>query len=148
MNKAFVRESEFDAASQCPRCGGSGVSVFGGPLDAHIRDEFREPMGDAAYFCRSPSCDAAYFNRSGVVVTCDQLKAPVFPKDLNAPLCACFGLTDDEILADVDEGTPTRIRELLAKSKGPDARCALLAADGQCCLPAVQERYLRLRARG
>ena len=50
-------------------------------------------------------------------MTVDELRAPVYPKDVDAPICACFGFTIDEIEADAQDGTPTRIRELLAKSK-------------------------------
>jgi hypothetical protein len=55
-------------------------------------------------------------------------------------------LTYDDVVADVDEGTPKRIRELLAKTKTDAARCYLLAADGRSCMSAVQELYMKLRA--
>jgi hypothetical protein len=60
-------------------------------------------------------------------------------------LCECFGLTHDDIEADVEEGTPRRVRELLAKSQTPAARCAVLAASGRCCMPEVQRYYMKLR---
>jgi hypothetical protein len=87
-----------------------------------------------------------YFNLFEAVVTADELKAPVYPLDLDAPMCACFGLTYDDVEADVQDGTPVRIRELLAKSKSPEARCEAIAADGRCCMGAVQELYMRLRS--
>jgi hypothetical protein len=146
MNKAFVREEEFDTNSQCPRCGTAGVVVFTGPLDTHLRDDARTAMGDTAYFCNLPRCEVAYFSRSGVVVTTDQLTVPVYPKDYSAPLCACFGLSYEDVEADIQDGQPTRIRALLAKSKSPEARCGTLAPDGKCCMPVVQELYLRLRS--
>jgi hypothetical protein len=88
----------------------------------------------------------AYFNDFDAVVTMDELKAPVYPYDPNAPICACFGLNYEDVEADVRDGTPTRIRELLARSKSSDAQCQSLAADGRCCMSAVQELYMRLRA--
>ncbi|MDZ4657700.1 MAG: hypothetical protein SH868_09005 [Bythopirellula sp.] len=146
MNKAFVREPEDDGRAFCPRCHSLGFEVGPGPLDAHIRPESRSKLSDAAWFCNFPRCDVAYFNQFDAVVSVDELTAPVYPKDLNAPLCACFGLTYDEVAADVQDGTPTRIRELLAKSKSPDAHCRTQAADGRCCLTAVQELYMKLRS--
>ena len=134
MNKAFVREPEDDGRAYCPRCKSLGVPVESGPLDTHIRAELRGKIRDAAWFCSFPRCDVAYFNQFDAVVTMDELKAPVYPYDPNAPICACFGLTYDDVEADVRDGTPTRIRELLAKSKSPDARCQTLAADGRCCM--------------
>ena len=75
-----------------------------------------------------------------------ELKAPVYPCDPNTPICACFGLTYDDVEADVREGTPRRIRELLAKSKSPAASCYTLAPDGRPCIGTIQELYLRLRS--
>jgi len=147
MNKAFVREPDSDGRAYCPRCGTLGIAVGAGPLDAHIRQASRAKMHEAAWFCGFPRCEVAYFNEFEAVVTADELKAPVYPKDLDAPLCACFGLTYDDVAADVRDGHPARIRQLLAKSRSSEARCESLAADGRCCMGAVQELYMKLRAR-
>jgi hypothetical protein len=146
MNKAFVREPEFDGRAFCPRCGTLGLPVESGPLDTHIRPEFRAKMHDSAWFCGFPRCEVAYFNLFDAVVLTSQLKGPVYPHDPNAPICACFGLTYDDVEADVRDGVPTRIRELLARSKSAAANCHTLAADGRSCMSAVQELYMRLRA--
>ena len=102
-------------------------------------------MLDAAWFCGFYRCEVAYFNLFGGVVLMDELKTPVYPYDPNAPICACFGLTYDDIESDVSEGTPTRIRAVLARSKTENAPCHTLAADGRSCMGAVQELYMRLR---
>jgi len=83
-----------------------------------------------------------------VIVVAEELNDPIYPKDLDAPMCACFGLTYDDVEDDVRDGQPTRIRQLLAKSQSPAARCQALAADGRCCMAAVQELYMRLRSQG
>jgi len=145
MNKAFFREPDFDGRAYCPRCSSLGLPVEHGPLDRHIRPEARHKLGDTAWFCNFPQCDVAYFNLFEAVVLRGELAAPVFPYDLDAPICACFGLTYDDVAADAEDPAPLRIRELLAKSKSPAARCEQLAADGRCCIAAVQELYLRLR---
>jgi hypothetical protein len=145
MNKAFVKEPEPDGRAFCPRCGNLGLPVESGPLDTHIRPQFRAAMHDAAWFCNFPRCDVAYFNLFEAVVLVDELSAPVYPKDLDAPMCACFGLAYDDVEADAQAEKPIRIRELLAKSKSAEARCAKVAADGRCCMPTVQELYMRLR---
>jgi hypothetical protein len=146
MNKAFVREPEDDGRAYCPRCGALGRPVESGPLDTHIRPEARFKMQDTAWFCGFSRCDVAYFNLFGTVVLMDELRAPVYPYDPSAPLCACFGLTYDDVEADVRDTTPVRIRELLSQSKSSAARCHTLAPDGNCCIGAVQELYMRLRA--
>ena len=145
MNKAFVREPDFDGRAFCPRCGSLGLPVETGPLDAHVRPESRAKLGDTAWFCNFPRCEVAYFNLFEAQVTTDELQAPVYPKELDAPICACFGLTYDDVEADMQAGQPTRIRALLARSQSSEARCEALAADGRCCMGAVQELYQKLR---
>jgi hypothetical protein len=146
MNKAFIREPEDDGRAYCPRCGNLGLPVERGPLDTHIRPEHRAKMQDDAWFCGFSRCDVAYFNLFDAIVLMDELGAPVYPYDANAPICACFGLAYDDVEADVRDGQPTRIRELIAKSKTDAAQCHTLAANGRSCLSAVQELYMRLRA--
>jgi hypothetical protein len=114
-------------------------------MDTHIRQEARAKMPNTAWFCSFVRCDVAYFNQFEAVVVLDELKAPIYPHDLDAPLCACFGVTYDDVAADVREGEPTRIRQLLAKSRSSEARCHAMAVDGQTCLREVQKLYLKLR---
>jgi hypothetical protein len=145
MNKAFVREPDFDGRVYCPRCGALGTAVGTAAMNTHIVPSARARLADSAWFCAYPPCPVAYFNLFESVVTVDELNGPVTPKDLHAPLCACFGLTAEDVQLDVAEGTPARIRALVAKSQSPEARCATLAANGQCCLPEVRKLYLKLR---
>ncbi len=143
MNKAFVREPEFDGRAYCPRCGSLGTAVKEATLNHHLKPASRSQMGEMAWFCGFAQCEVAYFDLFERCVTVDALQAAVYPKDSRAPLCPCFGFMTEEIEADVAEGAPTRIRELLAKSKSADARCHILAAGGRCCLQEVQRLYLR-----
>src|SRR5262245_14461596 len=147
MNKAFVREPESDGRAYCPRCGTLGLPIGAAPLDTHVCPASRPKMHDAAWFCSFSRCEVTYFNEFEAVVTLAELNAPVYPKDLDAPICACFGFTYDDVEADVRDGTPTRIRQLLAKSKSSEARCQTLAADGRCCMSTVQELYVKLAGR-
>lgn len=148
MNKAFVREPDFDGKAYCPRCGSLGVEVGQVVLDRQLEEAARSQLGNAAWFCGFPQCEVAYFDLFERLATVDQLKQPVFPKDPSAPICACFGFTLDELDADVQEGAPTRVRALLARSKTIEARCSELAADGQCCMREVQRLYVRGVSRG
>lgn len=145
MNKAFVREPEFDGRVLCPQCGALGVAVAAPTLDSYVREDSRRRLGDSAWFCNFARCDVAYFDQLEAVVEVDELTTPIYPKDLDAPICPCFSFTLDEIEADVRDTKPRRIRELLAKSQSSAARCASLAADGQCCLPEVQRLYVKMR---
>ena len=141
MNKAFVREPEFDGRAYCPQCGSLGAPVNDATLDRHVKEQSRPRMGDSAWFCGFARCDVVYFDLFERFVEVDDLRSAVYPKDSSAPICACFGFGWDDIEADVQHGTPIRIRELLAKSS--DAQCLTLAADGRCCMREVQRLYMR-----
>lgn len=144
MNKAFVREPDSTDVF-CPRCGGSGVAVLRVAFETHVPAEARRALAASTYFCPTPTCEVAYFDAFEATVAVAALAQAVFPKDPAAPLCACFGLTLEDVEADVAEGVPTRIRALLAKSKGPDARCDELSPTGRVCIPEVQRWYFKLR---
>ncbi len=62
-------------------------------------------MQDAAWFCNFPRCEVAYFNELQEVVLVDELTQPVYPKDFDSPLCACFGFKYEDVEADVRDGT-------------------------------------------
>ena len=142
MNKAFVREPEFDGKAYCPKCGSLGTAVSESTLDHQVRESHRSRVGDAAWFCSFAKCNIAYFDLFESSVSVNELRTPVYPKDAGAPICACFAFTIEDLESDVSDGTPTRIRELLAKSKSNDANCRVLAADGQCCMREVQRLYM------
>lgn len=146
MNKAFVREPEFDGRAYCPQCGSLGTPVSSAVLDQHVQQQSRPPMGDSAWFCDFARCDVAYFDLFERAVAVSELRSAVYPKDAASPICACFGFTLEDIEADAREGTPTRIRELLAKSKSSDAQCHTLAADGRCCIREITRLYMRRTA--
>ncbi len=145
MNIAFVREPESDGRQHCPRCGTLGIPVSAAPLDRYIGPESRGKIGETAWFCNFARCEVAYFDQLDEVVLVGELQRPVYPKDFDAPNCDCFGFTYTDVEADVAAGTPTRIRDLLVKTKSPAANCYSLAADGRCCLATVQELYMKLR---
>jgi len=144
MNKAFVREPETTEVL-CPACGAIGEATLRAAFDAHVPLQARRPLAASVYFCPTPTCAVAYFDAFEASVLTSALTAPVWPKDSGAPLCPCFQMTLDDVKADVAEPAPRRIRELLAKSKTPAARCEELSPTGRCCIPEVQRWYFKLR---
>jgi hypothetical protein len=48
--------------------------------------------------------------------------------------------------ADLAEGAPTRVREVVRRAALPEAACAAHSADGRSCVARVQKFYLRRRA--
>jgi len=142
MNKAFVRDSD-DTEIRCPLCGAAGQSVPETALSVYLTPEARQRLGSTAYFCETPTCEAVYFDAVEDFAKVEELRQPAWPKDPAAPLCACFGLTRDDIEQDLAEGFPRRVRELVAKAKTDAAQCSQKAVNGRSCVPEVQKYYLR-----
>ena len=147
MNKAFVREPD-NAVDYCPRCGSAGVPVGSETLQYYLSEENRRRVADPANFCPSPRCEVAYFDVFERFILASELLHPAYPKDPDAPICACFGLTRHDIELDIQEGGVGRVRAILEKAKSSDARCAERAANGQCCIPYVQKYYMQLKGNG
>jgi hypothetical protein len=145
LNKAFVREPDH-TADYCPRCGSQGEQVSAGVLSHYLTDEQRRLLAEPANFCPSPQCAVAYFDGFERFVLATDLTRPVYPKDPTAPICACFGLTRQEIEQDVDEGVATRTKAALEKAKSPEARCVHTAANGRPCIAYVQKYFLQCRS--
>lgn len=144
MNKAFVREPD-RLAEYCPRCGTKGELVGAATLEAQLPPERRGAVANPANFCPSPQCEVVYFDSFERVVLQRELDKPVYPKDPSAPLCACFGLTREDIEQDVREGVVTRTRAVLEKAKAGQGRCQQLAVNGRSCAAYVQKYYLQCR---
>ena len=144
MNKAFVREPDH-TGDYCPRCGSQGEQVGAGVLNCYLTDEQRRTLAEPASFCPSPQCGVAYFDGLERYVLATDLSRPVYPKDPAAPVCACFGLTRQDIEQDVDEGVVTCTRAVVEKAKSPAARCSLTSANGRSCVAYVQKYYMECR---
>jgi hypothetical protein len=145
MNKAFVREPDH-AREFCPRCGSQGQPVGEETLRAYLSGPRTGKIAAPANFCPAPQCDVVYFDAFERVVLTADLDRPVYPKDPRAPICACFGLTRDDIEQDVREGGVRRVKALLEKARSPAAGCARLAANGRSCVPYVQKYYMQCRS--
>lgn len=146
MNKAFVREPEDTGERNCPRCGSLGVAVPRETVEAQVTPAGQAALAETAFFCPYGMCDVAYFDLFDRLVTIEALLRPVYPKDPEAPMCGCFGLTRDDVEADVREGGVARVRALLEKSKSAEARCTTRSASGHCCMPEVQKYFMKLRS--
>jgi hypothetical protein len=144
VNKAFVREPDHDA-EYCPHCGSKGQPVGRETIRSCVLAEKSQMVSDPANFCPAPLCDVAYFDAFERVVLVGDLNKPVYPKDPDAPICACFGLTRRDIEQDVQEGVVTRVKAILEEARSSDARCTQMAANGQPCVAYVQKYYMQCR---
>jgi hypothetical protein len=144
MNKAFVKEQD-STEGRCPRCGSPGTAVFQETLRAHLPPEALEHLTESAFFCSQPRCPVVYFDLFDRTVEESAVKTPVYPKDPTAPLCACFGLTREDVEEDIREGTVARTRACVERAKSPEARCATASPSGRSCIAEVQRYYMKLR---
>lgn len=145
MNKAFIREPDDTGELHCPACGSLGIAVARATWQNHVDESHAQGLAETAYFCPFARCDVVYFDMFERRVTVGQLHHGVYPKDPQAPICGCFGLKAEDIEADLAEGGVRRVRELIAKAKGPDARCTAMAASGRPCVAEVQRYYMQRR---
>jgi len=146
MNKAFVKEPDTTGSGSCPRCASLGTPVGAATLDAQLPPEARRQLADAAFFCSYPACEVAYFDQFERFVGVAALPHGVYPKDFGAPICACFGLTLEDVELDVAEGVVTRVRAAVERARSPDARCTTASAIGRSCVAEIQGCYMRLRS--
>ena len=144
MNKAFVKEQEVEQ-DRCPHCDSSGRTVSHEAFSRHVPSEGQNSIAQPALFCPNPKCEVVYFDQFGRSVSLASVHRPIYPKDDDAPICACFGLAREDVEQDVDEGVVTRCRALVEKSKSDQARCTELSADGRSCVPEMQRYYMKYR---
>lgn len=145
MNKAFVREPDDTGQLHCPACGSLGTPVERETWAAHVRVGADTGLATSAFFCPFAKCEVVYFDMFERRVTIDQLRHGVYPKDPQAPICGCYGMTLAEVEADAASGEVARVRELVAKAKSGDAPCRTMSASGQPCTAEVQRAYMRAR---
>lgn len=146
MNKAFCREADETRPPRCPHCGVEGLRVEAATLAAHVAAAAAESLGEPAYYCGTDACDVAYFDLLERTVAIGAARGLPWPKDPAGTLCACHGLSPDDIDADLAEGVPTRVREIVRQAGLPDAACATVSADGRSCVARIQRLYMRRRA--
>lgn len=144
MNKAFVKDPE-PGEPRCPPpagCAGIGVPVTRATLLAQLPGDVARRFADSACYCPSPSCEVAYFDAWGTVASRDALRRQAYPKSPAAPVCACFGITAGEIREAAEAGDKERVREMLSRAEGPDARCATESPSGGSCAVEVRRIFM------
>ena len=146
MNKAFVREPDDTGQRHCPRCQSLSVAVQHETFALHLNDANAGGLADVAYFCPFPNCEVAYFDDYERIALVSELAHPVYPKDLDAPICPCFGLTRDDIEDEARSGSVEKVREVVLKAKSPEAHCRTASPTGQSCVAEVQRYFMKVRS--
>lgn len=147
MNKAFLREPD-QVDSRCPRCDSAGHPVGPQTLNARLSPDVRKVLAERAYFCPDMQCPVVYYDDFGGMVKRDSVPGPIPIKDADAPLCACFGVTREDIEQDLEEGGVVRTRAAVLRAQSSEARCVTQAPNGRSCVPEVQGYYLKRKQGG
>ena len=138
MYKADIKEPDSSLPPRCPRCNADGLQVGSTTLKAHLASEAAESLGEPAFWCATNDCPVAYFDLFERSVDCKASHGLYWPKDPAGPLCCCYGLTADEVDADIAEQVPSRVRAVVQKAGLPDAACTTKSPDGLSCVARVQ----------
>lgn len=135
-----MKESEPEDL-RCPGCGGPGEEVGRPTLEAQLAPEALAVFKSEAHYCADPACGVGYFGAWGASVPREKLRSTAYPKNPDGPICPCFGLTAAEVTADAAAGRKDRVKALLERARGPEARCAEKSPDGRCCAALVSRLF-------
>jgi Zinc binding domain len=98
-------------------------------------------------FCGNPTCETVYFGDADDRFGTNDIRVPVWQKQPSGGrlLCYCFGETESEIHAEIQEHGRTdvvaRIREHIAAQR---CACEIRNPRGACCLGDVIEAATRI----
>ncbi|MBC8289913.1 MAG: hypothetical protein H8E37_06315 [Planctomycetes bacterium] len=145
MNKAFVREPD-EIRDRCPDCGSAGIPVFEATLQVWLQPDEKGNLSSSAFFCSHETCRIAFFDAFERTISADEIATPFWPKDRNAPVCPCFGLTLQDIEEAVREDSVIRIRETIQRAGTDEAHCSTSSPSGQSCVASIQKCYMQLRS--
>lgn len=112
-------------------------------LVAQVPTDKLAEIAKTANFCSSVSCPVVYFDVFERVILASDLPVKVYPKDVQAPICPCFGFGCEAIEQDIEEGVVTRTRAAVERAKSSDARCQTLSPRGQSCVGDIQRYYMK-----
>lgn len=141
MSRAFVKEQDAPDP-RCPGCGGRGVSVPATAVRARTTTDRSRALDGDARFCEDAGCDTAYFDGFGTAIQIGELTHPAWPKDGDAPVCACFGITEGQVEACAEAGDKGQMKTWIDRIHGPERRCTTAAADGRSCEAALRRIFM------
>ncbi len=143
MNKAFVREPDEPDDVRCPDCGAIGRPVSRATLERQLPSDATVDLHHAAFYCPGRLCPVGYFDAFARTIPVELIRQPIHPKPIDAPICLCTGLTDEQITADAQAADPTRVRAVLERCRDHPEQCAARTPDEQTCEAQVQQLYLK-----
>ena len=126
----------------CPRCAQRTHSVSGATAATHTQPRSWTPVQHLEdwSFCPQRDCEVGYFTAEAAIITVAQMSTTPFAKS-DAPgrrVCFCFGHTVSGVLADVETGGLSTIKQAITDACGRgQADCEYQNPTGRCCLGHV-----------
>lgn len=130
--------------NKCPSCREPGKLVKLITLKSLLRPNALEDLvpDQEYYFCSSNNCRMVYFNEQNQTYNKDDLKVPVYQKDMSSdtPICYCFGWTRSRISDEPQQkgkGSSTVVQQITKHIKANRCGCEVNNPQGSCCLGNV-----------
>jgi len=145
MNKAFMKEPDAPKPA-CPMpkgCGSPGVPVSTATVAAQLSPEAAQEFSSDVFYCANPGCPVGYFDQWGHVVPAEDLRTSAWPKDPDAPICSCLGVTADRIIEDALEGNRDTVLRIIEEARKEDAACETRSPEGCSCETRVRRLFLQ-----
>jgi len=145
MNKAFMKEPEAPPP-RCPTpkgCGALGTPVGPATLAAQLSPEEIATFSSAVFYCINPGCPVGYFDDWGNAVPADSLRAGAWPKDPEAPICCCLGITADRVIEEALDGCRDTVLRIIEHARQEDATCETASPEGCSCEKRVRRLFLQ-----
>ena len=92
------------------------------------------------YFCPEQECNVVYFNEEQQIFIKNDLKVPVFQKNVkeDTPICYCFNWTRERIRKEIKQTKESKvIQEISMHIKANRCGCEVNNPQGTCCLGNV-----------
>ena len=121
--------------ANCPRCNRPGLDVEKITVAAHAK-ESSWPLGDEPYlYCDHPDCEVIYFTTFGRALSRGEVKTRVTfkEKDHPRPLCYCKQVTEEDVVAAIQNGASTFEAVKAATGIGGGGHCKITNPAGRCC---------------
>lgn len=135
---------------RCPGCDTAGAPVDRTTVKGLLTDSaLRRVTRHAHRFCATLNCPVVYFDTSGQSFHTDEVRVPVWQKQVvgDRIICYCFGENERDIRTEFGQcgssDAVRRVREHIAKGR---CACKTRNPRGMCCLGDLVAAVARIEA--
>lgn len=143
MSQDCCEQTSKPSSVICPINNQQGKRVKMRTLTSLLNSESLLKVADESsyFFCEDQDCRVVYFNEASQVFTINDLKVPVFQKDMggDVPVCYCFNFTRNKIDQN-EHSQPGSVEDFIRqKIKDKACSCETTNPQGSCCLKNVHQ---------